>query len=94
MKDGIHCDDGDPCTIDDKCVNGACQGTPKCVPSCPCETSQCDAGKCVIKEKCISTIPCISESCDSRTGDCKKKDLCPWPQKCDEASGKCVEPTP
>ncbi len=44
--DGTDCDDGDPCTSDDQCNNGVCEGSGdfECPPSTnPCKTATCDA---------------------------------------------------
>ncbi|MFQ5479120.1 MAG: hypothetical protein ACE5E4_10935, partial [Candidatus Binatia bacterium] len=43
INEGLECDDGDPlCTVEDRCVGGACAGTPVCDPEC----SRCDGGQC------------------------------------------------
>ena len=42
------CDDGDPCTLQDSCQEGACAGTPKPCTSEPCVTEPvCLSGQCV-----------------------------------------------
>ena len=42
-SDGTPCDDGDPCTVDDTCMGGACQGALKeCAPENDCH----DPGVC------------------------------------------------
>jgi hypothetical protein len=39
------CDDGNPCTINDRCASGACSGTAKnCSDSNPCTNDACDSG--------------------------------------------------
>lgn len=43
QNEGSICDDGDPCTIADSCVNGTCLGVPlNCDDSNPCTLDQCD----------------------------------------------------
>ena len=38
------CDDGNPCTVNDRCTNGICAGTPKsCDDGNPCTTDICNA---------------------------------------------------
>lgn len=43
------CDDGDPCTIDDRCIDGRCEGTRyECAGGGECTSSHCDGrGGCV-----------------------------------------------
>ncbi len=46
---GATCDDGNPCTINDKCSSGRCTGTPKvCNDGNPCTEDSCnpDTGQC------------------------------------------------
>jgi hypothetical protein len=46
--EGQTCDDDDPCTIDDRCTNGVCSGTPlTCDDGVACTDDFCDAGSCV-----------------------------------------------
>ena len=43
----VSCDDGDPCTLDDTCDAGSCNGTPKdCDDNDPCTANACVAGDC------------------------------------------------
>ncbi len=74
--DGVHCDDGDACTVSDACKKGACAGSPKpCADSDPCTADACSikSGKC--------THEPIQGPCDD--GDkCTSQDSC--------ATGKCV----
>jgi len=51
---GTTCDDGNPCTENDQCVNGDCQGIPKkCDDNNPCTDDTCsqDSG-CIYTETC------------------------------------------
>jgi len=63
---GSACDDGDACTMNDKCSDGVCQGTSyasKCADSFACTSDLCDGkggclgnplkiGQCLIDKKC------------------------------------------
>lgn len=41
------CDDGDPCTVSDKCTAGACKGSPRnCDDGNPCTQDGCQFGSC------------------------------------------------
>ncbi len=68
--DGNICDDQNPCTVDDTCGGGECQGTPKiCNDGNPCTDDLCDAST----GNCASIA--ISSPCDD--GDaCTNSDLC------------------
>jgi hypothetical protein len=49
-EDGMPCDDGDACTIDDVCIDGVCIGTPiDCDDGNPCTADSCDpvTGECI-----------------------------------------------
>jgi hypothetical protein len=45
------CDDGDPCTLDDRCIEGRCEGTRySCGVAAGCMASRCDGlGGCVVE---------------------------------------------
>ncbi|MFH1529351.1 MAG: SUMF1/EgtB/PvdO family nonheme iron enzyme [Pseudomonadota bacterium] len=70
-----ECDDGDPCTIGDWCVEGLCAATDKnCDDGNPCTGDACgEAGECVYTN---NTVPCNDE------------DPCTVPDVC--ADGACV----
>ncbi|MCB9787112.1 MAG: hypothetical protein H6744_10520 [Deltaproteobacteria bacterium] len=69
---GIGCNDESPCTLNDTCNAGVCQGTAKvCDDNNPCTTDSCSAttGECVFTPKTGTT------ACDD--GDaCTKDDTC------------------
>lgn len=55
------CDDGDLCTVDDKCINGLCVGTPKvCNDHNPCTNESCDpaTGNCKWDDPEANGAPC------------------------------------
>lgn len=70
------CDDGNICTVDDRCVEGRCEGTQ--IPGCiPCDTpEECDDANVCTADLCIEGV-CIYrrnyhaaiECCDPLTGD-------------------------
>jgi hypothetical protein len=46
--EGSTCDDDDPCTVDDRCANDLCAGTPlSCDDGIACTADFCDSGSCV-----------------------------------------------
>jgi len=75
LPPGISCDDGDPCTINDRCVNGNCVGTPKiCDDGDPCTDDFCNphTGQCESAPRnCDDGDPCTDDSCNPVTGRCE-----------------------
>jgi len=77
--DGFPCDDGNLCTIDDKCLNGECVGTPKsCDDGNFCTTDSCDGttGECV--HQCREGASCndgdpdtVNDTCQLVSGECQ-----------------------
>jgi len=77
--DGFPCDDGNLCTINDKCLNGECVGTPKsCDDGNFCTTDSCDAitGECI--HQCNEGTACndgnpetIEDKCQLVGGSCQ-----------------------
>ncbi|RJO66174.1 MAG: DUF1566 domain-containing protein [Myxococcales bacterium] len=90
---GTTCNDADPCTTGDRCVNGACEptGGQSCNDDNPCTIDGCDEQGCThaadIGADCQDGNPCT-------TGDtCNASKVCqagPTPLVCPEAS----DPTP
>jgi hypothetical protein len=80
------CDDGDACTLDDTCVDGACQpGTPRDC-SDPCVTgAACVDGACTgTPVDCADTVDCTTDSCEPGVG-CVHLPVdatCPAPDSC------------
>jgi len=68
------CDDGDPCTTNDVCVNGFCIGTPvRCEDGNVCngvETCDPASGACVSgpPPSCDDGNPCTDDGCDPKRG--------------------------
>ncbi len=77
LADGADCEDGDPCTDPDWCVEGQCVGQPKvCDDHNPCTQDFCtEAGLCD-----ANPVP----------GSCDDGDACTGPDQC--ADGVCVGP--
>jgi len=77
--DGFPCDDGNPCTIEDMCLDGECVGTPKsCDDGNFCTTDSCDAetGECI--HQCNEGTACddgnpetIEDKCQLVDGECQ-----------------------
>jgi Dictyostelium (slime mold) repeat len=75
-----NCDDGNPCTINDRCVNGICAGTPKnCNDNNPCTTDFCDG----VTGNCMHVF---------NTATCNDGNACTVGDVC--SGGVCVSGTP
>ncbi len=78
LRDGVECDDGNPCTSGDRCGAGVCLGRlvadqTVCDDDNLCtEASVCLAGQCMGEVKDCSTLTdqCNSGTCDLETGAC------------------------
>jgi hypothetical protein len=82
LLSGVACDDGDVCTIHDKCVAGACSGSPiTCDDDNSCTQDLCAAGGCLFTPlsggACEDGDPCTAgDSCVA--GTCVGGgDICP-----------------
>jgi hypothetical protein len=73
-EDGIPCEDGDLCTLNDTCQGGTCKaGSPK---SCPASTDPCKVNVCV-----PATGNCVSENAEDGI-PCEDGDLCTLNDTC------------
>ncbi len=70
------CDDGDPCTVTDSCVEGACTGTGE---------MPCDDGRLCTSDWCEPGVGCRSEN---RTGSCDDGNACTENDTCSD--GDCL----
>jgi Dictyostelium (slime mold) repeat len=65
--EGGTCDDEDPCTLDDRCTNDVCAGTPLvCDDGAACTADFCDAGTCVNaaeSSSCPASTECATSEC-------------------------------
>jgi len=87
------CDDSNPCTVDDQCVEGDCLGDFE-PQVCPCE----DTGDCAAFEDgllCNGILICLDQQCHvdaASVVDCEAalpgSCLVRW---CDESTGECLE---
>jgi hypothetical protein len=72
--DGTSCDDGDPCTLDDACQQGACRGTPK---DCSSEEDVCNDGVCRSSDgECVKRPKPDGTGCNADHTDCTTGDSC------------------
>jgi hypothetical protein len=86
-KTGGTCNDGDPCSQNDSCQSGTCQGTPmSCASglhcsagSCACDSSSCSGSKTCVNNACVScgalNQTCCNGNCNNgltcTSGSCK-----------------------
>jgi hypothetical protein len=81
------CDDGDLCTINDHCFEGACEGDPLCDDGNPCTTTECNNGVCGVTQPGAppkADIIIVVEASRSMRDDFKRwipQHLGPFPQK-------------
>ncbi len=81
--DGTACDDEDPCTTNDGCTAGICQGTANtCDDGVACTADTCDGGTC--------THTGIAGCCTG-DADCDDGDACTGVERC--TAGTCVAGT-
>ncbi|MDP1570111.1 MAG: hypothetical protein Q8L86_08915, partial [Vicinamibacterales bacterium] len=65
VSDSTPCDDGDACTLVDRCLGGVCTGSAPCDDLNPCTAGACVAGACVYT---VLTGAC-DDGLDCTTGD-------------------------
>ena len=99
--DGAPCDDGLACTVDERCVSGACSpgGRTNCDDANPCTDEFCapdgeclrqyNSAACDDGNPCTTGDRCVRGQC-SGTGevDCRDDDLCST-DVCDPVDGSC-----
>ncbi|MCB9730845.1 MAG: hypothetical protein H6744_19920 [Deltaproteobacteria bacterium] len=107
---GSPCDDGDPCTLDDRCQSGICAGgeNDPCDAEGPCRAGTCQAGVgCVYSDvpdatscdvACYGQATCQSGKCQPVTSTrvvCPAStDPCVAQWGCEAATGACTLPIP
>ncbi len=66
FNNGAVCDDGDPCTNNDSCLNGSCQGSFACDDGNECTIDDCvpQSGQCIYSSVPIGD-PCTGGLCNS-----------------------------
>jgi hypothetical protein len=92
------CDDGLPCTAQDACSGGSCQGQPKvCDDANPCTEDYCDSKQgCAVKPQgalpcddgnaCTGPDLCEAGGCSGKSKACDDNNLC-TADSCDPSSG-------
>jgi hypothetical protein len=100
-SNGTLCNDYDPCTKNDVCLNYICKGTPEHCPSSVCATSQCYDGQCVLhpvqngvtcnsNNKCYGNGSCQNGVCTSKSKDCSYLDSVCTKGECVPDTGDCI----
>lgn len=100
-RNGISCDDGDPCTTDDRCDRTLCRGAPTaCYEAPACRQIQCDDEACSWVDRpdgapCDEGRGCVLEA-ECRAGACVAVRLAECPvgpcmlsNACNPGSGRC-----
>jgi len=89
LANGTTCDDGDYCTVDDACLDGACKGSAR----------YCDDDKACTQDGCSSTLKTCTHmkmkdgaSCDDGSA-CTADDRC-FSNVCSGTAVNCAQPNP
>ena len=106
ILDGVGCEDGDPCTVEELCEDGACvphgiadtcpvpcETTDECIDDDLCTMESCDDGYCSSSPvKCDDQDPCTIDACND--GECSSVPLpCQDSDPCTQDTcleGECV----
>jgi len=93
------CNDLDPCTVDDRCVAGVCQGVAvACDDGVSCTTDYCAQGLCrheVAAGSCLIGGVCWSDGQPHPTNPCRRCDAAASPDAWTDADGlKCSDGAP
>jgi hypothetical protein len=78
QADGVSCNDGNSCTVDDRCGAGVCLGKPQvdlavCDDANPCTSNDyCSAGQCtgILPDCSALDGNCVVGACDPHTVEC------------------------
>ena len=83
IREGLACDDGEGCTVDEACAKGDCIGLP--APATKCDDGKvCTADACVLGKGCVN-LPTDGTPCDDDDA-CTAVDYC--------VAGKCTAGKP
>jgi hypothetical protein len=109
-RDGLACDDGDPCTADDRCGAGVCRGRAALdcsgldegcmVGACDPETVTCvavaapEGTSCSDDDACTTADACREGVCEGAAVVCPGQEDGCATSVCDPATGACGELTP
>lgn len=104
--EGTVCDDGNPCTISDRCTSGVCAGTPvscsssnSCTTGGTCDaatglctggTSKAEGASCDDGDSCTTADRCHFGVCGGTAKTCAAADGCHQASTCDSATGQCT----
>ncbi len=103
VADEEKCEDGNPCTVSDKCGSGKCKAGPprECGDGNPCTDDACDpaSGNCVNTvlagaypcddgDPCTLQDVCTTGSCTGQNKNCADGDSCTI-DSCNSLTGKC-----
>ncbi|MDD5306209.1 MAG: integrin alpha [Deltaproteobacteria bacterium] len=89
-RQGLECDDGEPCTYGDRCSGDVCQGT-----SITCQSDACMARSCDGTASCAETPKPDTTSCGEQpcpTGGCSSGSWAAYDKTCDvkcDGAGSC-----
>ncbi len=101
LPDGTACDDGDPCTTEDACVSGTCDGKPRDCGELdgPCVRGVCAEGGCRAAPRvdgtpcddglCQPDAICVAGECAGDRVDCSRLDGVCRVGVCDPDTGGC-----
>ena len=82
--DGLACDDGNACTVDDRCGDGACQG----------QARRCDDGDACTADTCTAALGCVHEpvrACPGPRSACKNAGAaCDTGNACERGEIRCA----
>jgi hypothetical protein len=101
-KNRASCDDGNLCTVGDRCLNGSCIGGPimNCNDGDPCTIDACSAGACINAPKgcsdgnaCTTDFCDVSGGCGHQTASCDDANPCTT-DTCDTVQGCRHAPVP
>ncbi|MCA9516709.1 MAG: hypothetical protein KC635_17325 [Myxococcales bacterium] len=104
--DGLLCDDGSGCTVDDACHDGICWGVPRSCPAggpcgapgfCDLDSGVCAAAPaegstCSDGDACTTVDTCQGGACVGEGAKvCPAGDACRFPATCNPVSGACSQ---
>jgi hypothetical protein len=61
LEDGVACDDGNPCTLQDACLSGTCRGSDNDCPACVADA---DCSPFDDHDKCDGALRCMGGACE------------------------------
>ena len=96
--EGSACDDGNPCTVNDQCSGGLCQGSAiTCDDGLQCTDDYCAEGSCqhpVAAGSCLIDGQCYSEAAPNPANSCQRCDSGAAPTLWSSTDGTCEDGDP